>query len=40
MSIFLWTQGGGDKFRCAVFHVNSCNGKTVISDEEIESKQN
>jgi hypothetical protein len=33
-------SGVSDKFRIAVFHVNSCNGKTVIGDQEIESKQN
>jgi hypothetical protein len=29
-----------DKFRIAVFHLNTCNGKTVIGDESIESKEN
>jgi hypothetical protein len=33
-------SGVSDKFRIAVFQVNSCNGKTVIGDEEIESKDN
>lgn len=33
-------SGVSDKFRIAVFHVNSCNGKTVIGDKEIESKEN
>ena len=33
-------SGVSDKFRIAVFHVNTCNGKTVIGDEEIESKEN
>ena len=32
--------GVSDKFRIAVFHVNACNGKTVIDDKEIESKEN
>ena len=31
---------GAEKFRIAVFYVNSCNGKTIIGDEEIEFKQN
>ncbi len=33
-------SGGSDKFRIAVFHVNTCNGKTVIGDKGIESKEN
>jgi hypothetical protein len=33
-------SGVSDKFRIAVFHVNTCNGKTVIGDQEIESKEN
>ena len=33
-------SGVSDKFRTAVFHVNSCNGKTVIGEEEFESKEN
>jgi hypothetical protein len=33
-------SGVSDKFRIGVFHVNSCNGRTVIGDEEIESKEN
>ena len=33
-------SGVSDKFRIAVFHVNNCNGKTVIGDQEIESKEN
>jgi hypothetical protein len=33
-------SGVSDKFRIAVFHVNTCNGKTVIGDREIASKEN
>ena len=33
-------SGVSDKFKIAVFHVNTCNGKTVIGDEEIESEGN
>ena len=33
-------SGVSDKFRIAVFHVNTCNGKTVIGDQEFESVQN
>jgi hypothetical protein len=33
-------SGVSDKFRIAVFHVNTCNGKTVIANQEIESQQN
>lgn len=33
-------SGVSDKFRIAVFHVNNCNGKTVIGDQEIQSKKN
>lgn len=33
-------SGVSDKFRIAVFHVNECNGKTVIGDREIASKDN
>lgn len=33
-------SGVSDKFRIAVFHVNTCNGKTVIGDQEIESVAN
>ena len=33
-------SGVSDKFRIAVFHVNTCNGKTVIGDEEIVSREN
>ena len=33
-------SGLSDKFRIAVFHVNTCNGKTVIGDQEIESVAN
>jgi hypothetical protein len=33
-------SGVSDKFRIAVFHVNTCNGKTVIGDREIESVAN
>lgn len=33
-------SGVSDKFRIAVFHVNTCNGKTVVEDEEFESKAN
>jgi hypothetical protein len=33
-------SGVSDKFRIAVFHVNSCNGKTVVGDQEIQSKEN
>jgi hypothetical protein len=33
-------SGVSDKFRIAVFHLNTCNGKTVIGDESIESKEN
>jgi len=29
-----------DKYKTAVYHVNSCNGKTVIGDQEIVSKAN
>ncbi|NNE57728.1 MAG: hypothetical protein HKN36_06435 [Hellea sp.] len=29
-----------DKFKTAVYHVNSCNGKTVIGDQEIISQAN
>ena len=32
--------GVSDKFRIAVFHVNTCNGKTVIGDQAIESVEN
>lgn len=33
-------SGVSDKFRIVVFHVNTCNGKTVIGEQEIESKEN
>ena len=33
-------SGVSDKFRIAVFHVNTCNGKTVIGDQAIESVEN
>lgn len=33
-------SGVSDKFRIAIFHVNTCNGKTVIGDQEIQSKEN
>lgn len=33
-------SGVSDKFRIAVFHVNACNGKTVVADQEIVSKEN
>ena len=33
-------SGVSDKFRIAVFHVNTCNGRTVVEDEEFESKAN
>jgi hypothetical protein len=33
-------SGMSDKFRIAVFHVNSCNGTTVIGDQEIQSVEN
>ena len=33
-------SGVSDKFRIAVFHVNTCNGKTVIGDQAIESAEN
>ncbi len=33
-------SGVSEKFRIVVFHVNTCNGKTVIGDREIESKEN
>lgn len=33
-------SGVSDKFRIGIFHVNSCNGKTVIGDQEIQSKEN
>lgn len=33
-------SGLSDKFRIAVFHVNTCNGKTVIGDQHIESVEN
>ena len=33
-------SGVSDKFRIAVFHVNTCNGKTVIGDQSIESVEN
>lgn len=33
-------SGVSDKFRIAVFHVNTCNGKTVIGETEIESQEN
>ena len=33
-------SGVSDKLRIAVFHVNTCNGKTVIGDEEIPSVEN
>lgn len=33
-------SGVSDKFRIAVFHVNDCNGKTVIGDQEIKSQEN
>jgi len=33
-------SGVSDKFRTAVFHVNTCNGKTVIGDEVVISKAN
>ena len=29
--------GVSDKFRIAVFHINACNGETVIGDKEITS---
>ena len=29
-----------DKFFIAVYHVNTCNGKTVVDDQEIESVEN
>lgn len=33
-------SGVSDKFRIAVFHVNACNGKTVVGDQEIVSREN
>lgn len=33
-------SGVSDKFRIAVFHVNTCNGKTVFDDEQFESEEN
>ena len=33
-------SGVSDKFRIAVFHVNACNGKTVVGDQEIVSQEN
>lgn len=33
-------SGVSDMFRTAVYHVNSCNGKTVIGDKEIISIAN
>lgn len=33
-------SGVSDKFRIAVYHVNTCNGKTVVGDQEIESVEN
>jgi hypothetical protein len=33
-------SGVSDKFRIAVFHVNTCNGKTVIGNQAIESREN
>ena len=33
-------SGVSEKFCTAIFHVNNCDEKTVLSDEEIESKQN
>lgn len=32
--------GLGDRVRIAVFHVNECNGLTVVGDEEIPSRDN
>lgn len=33
-------SGVSEQFRIAVFHVNSCNGKTVVGTEEVRSKEN
>lgn len=33
-------SGVSDKFRTAVFHVNSCNGKTVIGEKAVQSLAN
>ena len=33
-------SGVSDKFRTAVYHVNSCNGKTVIGEKSIKSVAN
>ena len=33
-------SGVSDKFRIAVFHVNTCNGMTVIGDQEVKSEAN
>jgi len=33
-------SGVSEKFRIAVFHVNTCNGMTVIGDEAVPSKAN
>lgn len=33
-------SGVADKFFIAVYHVNKCNGKTVVEDEEFESQEN
>ena len=33
-------SGVSDKFFIAVFHVNTCNGLTVVGDEEIVSEEN
>lgn len=33
-------SGVSDKFKIGVFHVNTCNGKTVIGDQEISSQEN
>lgn len=33
-------SGLSDKFRTAVYHVNSCNGKTVIGDQSVSSRAN
>ncbi len=33
-------SGVADKFRIGIFHVNTCNGKTVIGNQKIESVEN
>ena len=34
------SSGVADKFFIAVYHVNTCNGMTVVDDEEFESEEN